>query len=151
MIFNGESDESGNVTSNIGLIGLSSQEQRLAVEIRLPVMITKAQAIAAVKKSLLKYPDLRIHVNDWVQPKYVPLNDARLQTMLNIYRLVTGNKDAEPIAIGGATYARACENLVAFGAADSVELMHSPNERVNIEELKKMFAIYVQAIHDLNQ
>ena len=151
LIFNGQADESGNVTSNIGLIGLSSQEQRVAVEIRLPAMITKTQAIAAVEKSLQKYPDLKLHFNDWVQPKYVPLNDARLQTMLSIYRSVTGNKDAEPIAIGGATYARACENLVAFGAADSVELMHSPNERVSIEALKKMFAIYVQAIHDLNQ
>ena len=55
---------------------------------------------------------------------------------------------AEPISSGGATYARAFENCVAFGALSKDELptQHQPNERTVLKNLYKAMEIYAHAI-----
>ncbi|MER2063674.1 MAG: hypothetical protein ABS873_03425, partial [Alkalibacterium sp.] len=50
---------------------------------------------------------------------------------------------------GGATYARAMPNMVAFGAhfPGSVSLEHQENEGIKLDEFYKAMDIYAETIH----
>ena len=86
------------------------------------------------------------------QPSIISDKNGKLvKTLLDIYNNEF-NKNEEPIAIGGGTYARALENGVAFGPSivgDS--RCHIPNEFMTIEELKKCYKIYYKAIKELTK
>ena len=64
---------------------------------------------------------------------------------------VSKDENAVPLAIGGATYARAIPNAVAFGPLFPYEeeLAHEPNERLSIESFEKMTLIYIEALKNL--
>ena len=72
-----------------------------------------------------------------------------LQT--SIYRKYTGQKDAQPITMGGATYARAVPNTVAFGPVfpGEVDLCHQPNEYIDIETMVTSTKIFAEALYQL--
>ncbi len=55
---------------------------------------------------------------------------------MKVYRQDSGDAVTEPKSSGGATYARAIENCVAFGAlkVDEELTEHQPNERVVLGE-----------------
>ena len=61
---------------------------------------------------------------------------------------VTGDKDTKPLAIGGATYARAIPNAVGFGPVFpyEAELAHEPNEFASIDSLIKAQQIYYRTL-----
>ena len=67
-----------------------------------------------------------------------------------MYEEVTGVK-AEPIAIGGGTYARAMKNAVAFGPehAGTAFAVHQPDEFASIENIELQYAVYKAAIAKL--
>jgi acetylornithine deacetylase/succinyl-diaminopimelate desuccinylase-like protein len=70
---------------------------------------------------------------------------------MRVYRQVSGDVVSEPVSSGGATYARAMDNCVAFGALTPDELLteHQPNERAVLENLYKAMEIYAYAVHEL--
>ena len=59
----------------------------------------------------------------------------------------------QPIALGGATYARAFNNCVAYGPLFPDELLteHEPNERAIMENLYLAMRIYAHAIYQLTR
>ncbi len=59
----------------------------------------------------------------------------------------------QPRSSGGATYARAIDNCVAFGAltVDEELTEHQPNERLVLENLYKAMEIYAQAVYELTR
>lgn len=81
----------------------------------------------------------------------MPQDSTIVVELMKIYREVTGNKVAVPIAIGGGTYARAMDNCVAFGAIFNhlTSTEHQYNESVKVDELWKSMLIYVRAISTL--
>jgi acetylornithine deacetylase/succinyl-diaminopimelate desuccinylase-like protein len=70
---------------------------------------------------------------------------------MNVYRQQTGDDLSESIASGGATYARAISNCVAFGALLPNEPVteHQPNERVVLANLYSAMRIYAFALAEL--
>jgi succinyl-diaminopimelate desuccinylase len=60
---------------------------------------------------------------------------------------------SQPVSSGGATYARAIDNCVAFGALirDEPITEHQPNERVVLENLFQAMEIYAHAIYELTR
>ena len=73
-----------------------------------------------------------------------------IQTMLAVYEECTGKK-AEPIAIGGGTYARALKHGVAFGPemAGDEAVVHQADEYITIERVELLLNIYRKAIKRL--
>ena len=73
-----------------------------------------------------------------------------VKTLCNIFNKVTGLNE-EPIAIGGATFARAFDNCISFGAnmPGHPDMCHQVNEFVNIENLILSSKIYAEAIYEL--
>ena len=80
---------------------------------------------------------------------YIAKDHPLVTKLLGAYEKVTGEK-AEPITIGGGTYARALNTGVAFGPIfpGGESTIHQRNERANISDLKKMYEIYKEAIKD---
>ncbi len=58
-----------------------------------------------------------------------------------------------PITIGGGTYAKHCENTVAFGALfpDREYVMHQPDEYMPVNDIVMSSIIYARAIRALGK
>ena len=71
-----------------------------------------------------------------------------VKTLMKAYRAETHDLFAKPITIGGGTYAKHCENTVAFGAlfAGRESVMHQPNEYMPVDDIIKSALIYARAI-----
>ena len=71
-----------------------------------------------------------------------------IQNLLTVYRDVTGDQETEPMVIGGGTYARAMDNIVAFGplfpGRECTE--HQPDEYIPVADLYQIREIYKRAI-----
>ena len=149
-IFKNWQDDSGEVTVNLGIYNGDKNETRAGFNARLPISYTQKQAEEAINNYLHShFPNLKLESKSWEKAKYLPLDDDFIKTLTTIYQEVTGETDAKPIAIGGGTYARAFDNIVAFGACKSIEFMHSINEHISLKELEEMFLIYIKAIYKL--
>ena len=138
-------DETGRLTLSPNIIDTDDEFVYYTADIRYPSTLKKDFVETALKK-IGEYEILSFH-----KPLYADKNCELVQTLTKIYNDVTGN-NAEPIAIGGGTYARALKNAVAFGPSITEEegsSIHMPNEFVTLDTLGKMYEIYYQAIKTL--
>ena len=71
-----------------------------------------------------------------------------ISTLLGSYRDITGDTENGPIVIGGATYARASANIVAFGGLfpGDPDIMHQVGERIEMKRFYEMIRIYADAL-----
>lgn len=143
-------DESGVLTSNIAQIEVRDGKINLGINFRVPVN-TSFDFVKNNMDKLKEYiPTLEIYLNN-VNPKlYVSKDSYLVKTLTTIFSEETGI-NAEPIATGGGTYARAFKNCVAFGAImpGEEETYHQANEYINIENMIKATKIYARAIYEL--
>ncbi len=142
---------SGRLRFNVGKINIGEREQ-IAVDCRIPVTVSK-EKIADKLSAAARRHGLVCREVDWLGPLYLPQDHFMIKTLMRVYGLMSGDLISNPIAIGGATYARAIDNCVAFGAlfSDEANTEHQPNERVVLKNLYRAMEIYAQAIHDLTR
>ena len=71
-----------------------------------------------------------------------------VKTLMQAYQEETGDLEHGPITIGGGTYAKHCDNTVAFGALfpGRESVMHQPDEYMPIDDIVKSAEIYARAI-----
>jgi succinyl-diaminopimelate desuccinylase len=151
-IFGSCSDEpSGKLKLNVGMIHLGDKEQ-ISIDMRIPVTVPKQALVSKLSEVAAAY-GLEYKEFDWLGPLYVPKDHPVIETLLKVYRQLSGDEITEPIASGGATYARAFNNCVAFGALFPGELLteHEPNERVALSSLYRAMKIYAHAIYQLTR
>jgi succinyl-diaminopimelate desuccinylase len=72
---------------------------------------------------------------------------------MKVYRDCSGDAVSQPLSSGGATYARAMHNCVAFGGLMPGETVteHQPNERAVLANLYKAMEIHACAIYELTR
>lgn len=151
-IFGECADEpSGKLKLNVGKIDLGKTEQ-LSIDIRIPVTVSKDGIIQALTAAAAKY-GLEYKEYSWLGPIYLPLDHFIVTTLMNVYRKYSGDPVTEPTSSGGATYARAIPNCVAFGAlmVDEALTEHQPNERTVLANLYKAMEIYAYAVYELTR
>ena len=151
-IFGACADESsGKLKFNVGMIDLGEVEQ-LSIDCRIPVTVAKEDVVAKLSAAAARY-GLAYKEFDWLAPIYLPKDHFIIETLMRVYRQVSGDEVSQPIASGGATYARAMDNCVAFGALFPGELVteHQPNERTVLKNLYKAMEIYAHAIYELTR
>lgn len=85
-----------------------------------------------------------------VEPHQVDADSELVQRLLAAYREVTGDLHP-PKVIGGATYARALANFVAFGPdlPGEESLAHQADEHLDCAHLLRLAKIYARAIYAL--
>lgn len=140
------SDFSGPVTVNLGKFTLDAQGAMLGLDLRLPVTRQKEEILALVREKAAAY-HLTVEEFDWLRPIHVAQDSPLVTQLLRAYREETGDAKTEPYISAGATFARAFDNCVAFGAnmPHSPTTEHQPNERVSIIKLMQAAEVYRRA------
>ena len=145
-----EDDASGKLIWNTGMISLDRNSVRLTINVRYPVTADFEQIYAGIMDVLGPY-ELGIIKELHRPPIFFPADDPMITTLMDVYRGHTGDTDSEPLVIGGGTYARAMDGIVAFGARfpGEPELGHQKNEKISVDNLLRLAKIYAEAIFRL--
>lgn len=143
---------SGDLKFNLGKIELNEDTEKLYIDMRIPVSVSKEFVMEKLEDALSKF-GFTIHENDYLRSIYTPLDSKLVKSLMAAYQEVTQDFENQPISSGGATYARAMDNCVAFGMGfpHSEETEHQPNEYATLEDIKNATKIYANAIVKLNQ
>ncbi len=141
------SDFSGPVSINLGQIFVTNDEIKLHVDVRHPVTVEMDKITEIITKVC---DDSGFDVKKASSEKaiYLPLDSELISNMIATYQEVTGDLESKPIVSGGATYARAFDNCVAFGPnfPNKPSTEHMPNENIPIDQLMQTLEIYYKFI-----
>lgn len=145
-----EDAASGKLTFNVGIASINEELATLTVNIRFPVSCTADQVFDGIEKTL-DGTQIGIIKKSVTNPIFIEESHPMVKTLMNVYRDVTGEADAQPFVIGGGTYAKAVNNTLAFGALfpGEEDTMHQANEKMSIESFYMMARIYAQAIYSI--
>lgn len=146
-------DEDSQLAFNFAVLNLDSEVSEIAVDIRIPNTSSTEELENRIKNLISeKYPGLRYERYDFLQGVYTPKDSDLAQALISSYQEISGDYETQPIATGGATYARGMDNTVAFGPFfnDSPETEHQYNEYARFSDFIKAFDIYELVIKKLN-
>jgi succinyl-diaminopimelate desuccinylase len=144
-------DEYGPLTFNLGLFELKEGVSSFRVNVRYPISAKEGDVMDALQSIACREKGWTAEKRSHLAPIYKEKSDDLVQTLWGVYREVTGDQEKEPFTIGGGTYARAMDNVVAFGPGlmGSSHLAHQPNEYIEVEELIALADIYGKAVERL--
>lgn len=145
-----EDEDTGKISFNIGKIEITENQEIINVDMRLPINTTKGYIEDKLKESLKPY-NLEYEYFDWLNSVYIPKGSKLILDLIESYQSVTGDTASEPMASGGATYARAIDNCVAFGALfpQSEKTEHQANENIEIKDIILATRVYEEAFTKL--
>lgn len=138
--------ESGKLTMNVGTIGVTDVNLVMEIDVRAPVTFEAAAVTEPLRRAAAEY-GIEVTLTQDTPPVYMDKNGAVIRKLLAVYREETGDF-SEPTVIGGGTYARAMDNIVAFGPMfPGRELTeHQRNEYLLAEDFCRLRSIYRKAI-----
>lgn len=143
-------EQSGPLILNVGVADINEDIAGVTVNIRYPVTYTDEIVLSGVEQVI---GEGRVGIVTRIvhYPIYMDMDDPMVVKLMEAYREETGDSEAKPIVIGGGTYAKMFDNILAFGAEFPGEeaTMHQANEKLSIESFMKMARIYARAIHSL--
>nr|WP_249745572.1 M20 family metallopeptidase [Mesobacillus boroniphilus] len=147
-----EDEESGKLKFNVGKIEMNEEIERLSIDIRIPVKSDKEEIVHLLSEKAREY-GLEYKEFDYLRSIYIPKDHFLIETLMNEYQEVTKDTVSQPISSGGATYARAMNNTVAFGAVfpHQSKTEHQPNEYIELEAIFTAMIIYAKAIYRLTR
>lgn len=137
---------SGALTLNLGCVRTEGTDVVFELDIRHPVTVAKDDITAILKHNL----KADVEQGFFHLPLYVAKDDPLVTALLESYEEVTGEK-AEPLSIGGGTYARALPLGVAFGPCfpNGNSGMHCADEYMDLDDFERMIDIYYVALKKL--
>lgn len=138
-------DETGFLTLSPDIIDYGNGIVNLLCDIRYPATLALDTVLSYLNKFGVPYETVHEQA-----PLYQNKNGELVQTLLSVYEECTGEK-AQPVAIGGGTYARALENGVAFGPEMEGDepVIHQANEYITIERIELLLNVYEKALQKL--
>ena len=159
-------DESGKMTTNVGMVHINKDEARLHVDIRFPVTIPSSEVMAKLNEIASEY-QLKVVTDSLLEPLFKDKDSDQIKTLVSIYdkyrsafayekmekekRERSLSVPSSAIAIGGGTYARTMPNIVAFGPQLpwNSDQCHQANENVLIENMYLLVPMYEEALEKL--
>lgn len=145
-------DESGILTLNVGDFSLENNILKIGMNLRIPINTHIFDIESSFKTLCNNYNNIDFKTTSTEDFLYVPKNNKLVQTLCKIFNEKT-NSNAEPIAIGGGTYARAFKNCISFGPnfPGHKDMCHQTDEYVEIDNLILACKIYAKAILELGK
>lgn len=139
-------EASGKLSLNAGKISIEKNKVILDIDIRYPVTYTLEEVLQRVNNSV-KGEGIKVNVSAEMDPVYMDKNGPVIRKLMEAYREVVDDL-TEPSVMGGGTYARAMENIVAFGPVFPGRACteHQKDEYIYAEDLDKIREIYKRAI-----
>lgn len=140
-------DETGALTLSPNVIEQTENGVFVTCDVRYPATYKRGTIIEILDKCGYEYETMHEQA-----PLFNDKNGELISTLLGVYNEVTG-ANAQPVAIGGGTYARALKNGAAFGPEEDGEecTIHQPDEYVTFEKIRKCFDIYKLALQRLTK
>ncbi len=144
-------EQSGILTLNVGTLSATAEEITIGIDIRYPVTFTEEEVQGRVEEAVRDY-GVSVKKTSGTAPIYMDKDKDVIRELMAAYREVTKDP-AEPIVIGGGTYARAMEGIVAFGPhfPGKAGTEHQANEYLDLEDLESARQIYKRALLRLAQ
>lgn len=145
-----EDEASGKLMLTVGSVEFSDKSQKVGIDMRFPVSYSK-EFIDEGLKEVGKNHQVEVKDYDYLPSVYLERDSELVKRLMSAYQEVTGDLASEPKLSGGATYARAMDNIVAFGALlpGKEETEHQSNENIVIEDMKTAIEIYIKAFMNL--
>lgn len=140
-------DETGRLTLSPDVIEQGEDGIFVTSDIRYPATMKQSDITDILDETGVKYEI--VHAQ---QPLFNDKDSKLITTLLGVYNEVCGTH-AEPLAIGGGTYARALKYGAAFGPEEDGEesTIHQANEYITFEKIEKCFKIYKLALERLTK
>ena len=145
-------DEYGPLTFNNGVISTQRDRALGTIDIRYPLTTEDFGPYVEKMRQTLAEAGLSLDSVADTKPLFVDPESDLVQSLYSAYREITGDEVHKPFTIGGGTYAKAFENIVAFGIEypdGGPYDIHSADEKANLEEMKMTLKILVKAIMNL--
>jgi len=144
-------DESGKLTLNVGDFKLENNIFAIGMNIRVPVNTDIINIGNTFFKHTSSYSNVDFDTTNYMPSLYIPKDNYLVKTLCDIYNSETSSNE-EPLAIGGATYARAFDNFVSFGPnlPGHKDMCHQTDEFISIDTLILSCKIYTKAIMALS-
>lgn len=145
---NFEDESSGKLNFNVGMFKLDETEARCTINVRYPATM-KEDDIYNGMETVIGPMEYSVERKDHLAPLYVPKDHPLVKVLMDVYQEFTGDMKSEPLAIGGATYARTVPNSVAFGPVFPGEkaVEHQADEYISISGMVKATKIFAEAIY----
>ncbi len=145
------SDASGRLTLCAGGVLRWDEKgiSRLSIDIRAPISLGGEEIFSSLNAKL-NAGGIAAGEYGFSQGYCIPRESELVSKLLGVYEKYTGEK-AEPLAIGGGTYARHLPNAVAFGPEipGHPAYIHMPDEYITLEDMMFNVHILAEAIMDL--
>lgn len=145
-----EDDVSGKLMLTVGNVEFTENAQKVGIDMRFPVSYSREFIDEGLKEIGSKH-QVEVEDYDYLPSVYLERDSELVKSLMKAYQDITGDMESEPRLSGGATYARAMENIVAFGALlpGKEETEHQPNENIVIEDMKIAIEVYIEAFMNL--
>lgn len=143
-------DESGCLTLNVGAFNLIDNVLMIGMNIRIPIHTPIENVENKFLNSISSYANISFIAERYQPALFIDKDNYLVKTLCGIFNEIT-DSNFEPIAIGGATYARAFKNCVSFGAnfPGDKDMCHQTDEFIDIDKLILSTKIYAKAIYEL--
>lgn len=144
-------DEMGELTLNVAKLYINDNKMNLEANMRVPVTYKLSDVEEKVTDNL-KELSIQVEFKERKDSLYIPKDNKLVQKLCKIYNDYYG-RDEQPLAIGGATYARAFNNCVSFGAMmpNEEDMCHKADEYIKVQNLIDSSKIYARAIYELTR
>lgn len=147
-----DKDESGSLTLNVGNMTLENNILKIGFNLRIPIHTSIEHIENIFLECLSDYKNITYKKVGSKPALYIPKDNYLVKTLCDIYN-EEANSYLEPIAIGGATYARAFDNCISFGAnlPGQKDMCHQTDEFISIDNLLFACKVYAKAICELGK
>lgn len=139
-------DESGRITVSPDILKWDENSIRLTIDSRYPFSLTVETLLEKIDAALGVLGFVRSETRN-TPGHFIPRDSELVSTLLSVYERNVGHK-AEPLSIGGGTYARGFDNAVAFGIEREGGMgeCHMPNESMALEDIRFNTVMFADAI-----
>ena len=141
--------ELGDLTLNLAQLKLEDGKIKSGMNLRIPGDQNLEEVKTKIEKEL---DEIEVKFFGEKPALYIPKDNELVKKLCRIYNEYTG-ENKEPLAIGGATFARAFENCVSFGAIKpgKPDMCHQVDEYIKHKDLIDACCMYATAIYELAQ
>ena len=142
-------DETGPLTINMGIVDVVDGKLRLHMDLRYPCTKTDK---GILETFLTKLQGFDVENVENAKPLYVSKDSRLIKTVTDVYSEFYDG-DSTATAIGGGTYAKHLDNIVAFGPCIPGEELveHTNHEYIKIDSLITLAKIYANALELLSK
>ena len=144
-----EDEVSGYLTMNLGVLEGDCENLTAKLNYRYPVT-KKFDMCQPIVKKAFEEAGFTLTVANYKDKIYMEPDSELVKKLMSVYTAYTGDS-AKPKSIGGGTYAKMMQNVLAFGPifpGDEVR-EHKPDEFMEISRLLDNAAIFANAMYEL--